>query len=273
MNNTYAVVTGASTGLGRAFAYELAQRNINLVLVSLPNEGLPELADQLKKIGVDAVCFETDLTKQENVIALTEWINKHYSVSLLINNAGLGGTKRFIDADLSYLDNMMQLNVVSLTLITRALLPNLLQQKKGYVLNVSSMAAFSPMGYKTVYPASKAFVYHFTRGLYQELKETSVFVSVVNPGPMPTNEEVKKRIRHQSLFARAGALTPEKVAAISIRQLFKRDTLIMLNYVSGLQWLLMKILPVWIRLPLLTNGVKRELKKQEYAMKESKVRR
>jgi uncharacterized protein len=269
--NKYAVVTGASTGLGKAFAFELANRKINVILIALPNEGLPQLVEQLKQLGVDAVCYETDLTRKENVQQITDQINQHYSVFMLINNAGLGGTKRFIEADLSYLDAMIQLNVVSLTLMTRALLPNLLKQQEGYVLNVSSMAAFSPMGFKTVYPASKAFVYHFARGLYQELKDTSVFVSVVSPGPMRTNLEVTERIKRQSLFARAGVLSPEKVATISINKLLKRDALILLNLGNSFHWLLMKMLPVWVRLPLLTNGVKRELKKEEYSRSAAKA--
>lgn len=121
------------------------------------------------------------------------------------------------------------------------------------------MAAFSPMGFKTVYPASKAFIHHFTRGLYQELKDTSVFVSVVNPGPMRTNQDVTNRINRQGLLGRIGLLSPEKVAEISIRQLLKKDTMIMLSLGNGINWLLMKIIPIWLRLPLLTNAIKREI--------------
>ncbi|HEY1047944.1 MAG TPA: short-chain dehydrogenase, partial [Bacteroidia bacterium] len=98
------------------------------------------------------------------------------------------------------------------------------------------------------------------RGLYQELKNTNVFVSVVNPGPMKTNEEVSKRIDKQGWMGKMGLLSPEKVAEISIKQLFKKDTLIMLGMGNGINWLLMKIIPIWIRLPLLTNAIKRELK-------------
>lgn len=83
------------------------------------------------------------------------------------------------------------------SLLTHQLLPNLQKSSKAYVLNVSSLAAFSPIGYKTVYPASKAFIHSFSRGLYQELKDTNVFVSVVNPGPMKTNAEVSRRIEEQ----------------------------------------------------------------------------
>lgn len=122
------------------------------------------------------------------------------------------------------------------------------------------MAAFSPIAYKTIYPASKIFVHSFTRGLYEEFKRTNIFVSVVNPGPMKTNPQISERIDKQGLLGKVGLLSPEKVARISIRQLFKRDTLIMLNKLNGLNWFLMKIIPIWIRLPLLSRAIARELK-------------
>ncbi|HRE66356.1 MAG TPA: SDR family NAD(P)-dependent oxidoreductase [Cyclobacteriaceae bacterium] len=256
----YAVITGASSGLGKAFAFELAKRKINVVLISLPHEGLPEMATQLMKYSIEVAWYETDLTVHENVRLVTDWINDHFSVSLLINNAGMGGTKRFIEADTDYINRIIQLNVMSTSLITRALVHNLMRQPRAYILNVASMAAFSPMGFKTVYPASKAFIHHFTRGLYQELRDTNVFVSVVNPGPMKTNHDATTRINRQGLFGRLGLLSPEKVAAISIRQLFKRDTMIMLGWGNGISWLLMKVLPIWVRLPLLTKAIEREIK-------------
>ena len=121
------------------------------------------------------------------------------------------------------------------------------------------MAAFSPMGFKTVYPASKAFIHHFSRGLYQELKDTNIFVSVVNPGPMKTNADTSARIDKQGFLAQMGLLSPERVAQISIRQLFKKDSMIMLNWVNGVHWLLMKLIPIWLRLPLLTKVIEREV--------------
>ncbi|MFZ6001788.1 MAG: SDR family NAD(P)-dependent oxidoreductase [Bacteroidota bacterium] len=266
MKNGFAVITGASSGLGRAFAFELAKRKTNLVLIALPGEGLDMLAKELKCTGVRAEYFETDLTRHENILAVSEWVNTNFEVFMLINNAGMGGTRRFLDADMDYLNNIIQLNVMSTSLLTRALLPNLLGQDQSYILNVSSMAAFSPMGYKTVYPASKAFVHHFTRGLYQELKDTRVFVSVVNPGPMKTNKDVTDRINRQGWMGKLGLLTPEEVAEISVRQLFKKDTVIMLNLSNGFNWLLMKVIPIWLRLPLLTKAIEREIKAKQRAL-------
>lgn len=259
----FALITGASTGLGRAFAFELARRKRNLILIALPNEGLKELSEELALYQIEVYYLETDLIEHSNVMEMTQWVNMHFNVSMLINNAGMGGTRRFLEADARYLNSIIQLNVMSTSLITRELLPNLLRQKQSYILNVSSMAAFSPMGFKTVYPASKAFIHHFTRGLYQELKNTNVFVSVVNPGPMKTNQDVSTRIERQGFLGRMGLLTPEEVAKISIRQLLKRDTMIMLNWMNGLNWLLMKVVPIWLRLPLLTKTIEREIERDD----------
>src|SRR5690606_12704366 len=178
----YAVITGASQGLGSAFAKALAAQKNNLILVSLPGQNLDCFAAMIAETyGVKTLCYETDLSVKENVTALCAWINRHFDVQILINNAGLGGTKRFTEASIQYIDRIMQVNVVATSLLTHQLLPNLLRQQEAYILNVSSMAAFSPIGYKTVYPASKTFIHSFSRGLSEELKKTGVVVSVVNP--------------------------------------------------------------------------------------------
>lgn len=261
MGNTYALVTGASQGLGKAFALQLAKRQMNIILVSLPGEGLGFVATQVAALGQEAHCYETDLTQKANIVALASWVNERFPLSVLINNAGCGGTQRFQDVDVDYLDRIIQLNVKATALLTHQLLPNLMKSDQAYVLNVGSVAAYSPIGFKTVYPASKAFVHSLSRGLYQEFADSNVFFSVVNPGPMMTNADSSARLQQQGFFATMGLLTPEEVAAISIRQLFKRDTLIMLNWVNKLTWMIMKFLPIYIRLPLLTKAIKKEVER------------
>lgn len=254
---SYAVVTGASQGLGKAFAENLASKNINVVLVSLPGQHLKELAQQLEETyPIKAHYYEVDLSVNENVMKLTEWLNQSFDIHILINNAGLGGTKKFVDASPAYINTILQVNVAATSLITHQLLPNLLRQPKAYILNVSSMAAFSPIGFKTVYPASKTFIHSFSRGLHEELKDTNVFVSVVNPGAMKTNMDVCKRIEKQGFLGKLTLLDPNKVADYCIRQLFRKDSVIMVNPIS---WLFMKILPIWIKLPLMTSAIKKEI--------------
>lgn len=257
---SYAFVTGASRGLGRAFTIELAKRNINVLLVALPEDGLPELCAHLKEnYRIKCSFFETDLTETENIKKLIDWTLSRFRINILINNAGIGGSKEFEHAETDYLEKMIALNITALTLITHKLLPELKSHKQSYILNVASIASFSPIGYKTIYPASKVFVHYFTRGLHQELKRTAVFVSVLHPGPMKTNKQVIKRINKHGLFGRLGILTPGYVAEKSLDKLFKYKSLIVLGWFNNFIILIMKTVPISIRLPIITKRIKREL--------------
>lgn len=253
----YALITGASRGLGAYFAEELASRQFNLILVSLPNQNLSNICEELeKKYTIKAYPYETNLSIKKNILQLTDWINQTFSISVLINNAGTGGSKRFEEASIPYLDNMIQLNVTAPTLLTHQLLQNLQKQEAAYILNISSLAAFSPIGYKTVYPASKVFIHSFSRGLNQELKDTNIWVSVVNPGPMKTNGEISNRINKQGFFGRVTCLDPKKVAAYCVEQLFKKKKVIKVNFIS---WLVLKITPTALKISILTKKMKNEI--------------
>ncbi|CAM1343418.1 SDR family NAD(P)-dependent oxidoreductase [Tenacibaculum amylolyticum] len=253
---TYAVVTGASQGLGKAFAFSLAKRSHNIILISLPNQKLKEVANHIKALyGVKVLYFEADFSSDENMFSLVNFLNKNYAIDILINNAGTGGTKKIEDASFNYLNTIIQVNVKATTLFTHQLLPNLKRHKKSYILNVSSIAAFSPIGYKTVYPASKAFIHSFSIGLSEELRNSNITVSVINPGAMKTNPEITARIEKQGFLGKLTLLEPEKVAEYSINKMFRGTTFILINPLS---WLLSKLLPNWIKVPMMTKIVKRE---------------
>ena len=162
-------------------------------------------------------------------------------------------------ANPEYINKIIQVNITAPALLIRLLLPSLEKHDQAYILNVSSMAAFSPMAFKTVYPASKAFVWSFSRGLHEELKSSGVFVGVIHPGPIKTNPEVCKRIEQQKLFGRLGQVSPEKLAHIAIKQLFQHDSLLIPGIMNKLNWILIKIIPIWIRMGFLSKVVQREI--------------
>jgi short-subunit dehydrogenase len=252
----YALITGARKGLGKAFAVELSKRKINTILVSRPDNGLNVFCEELKdKYQIDSQCFETDLSVYKNVIDLASWINHHFEIFILINNVGKGGTKKITEVPIEYINKILNLNIITTSVLTHQLLPNLLRQPKGYILNISSLAAHLPIGFKTVYPASKSFIYSFSRGLNQELKGSNVSVSVVSPGPIRTNGDVVKRIT-KGYFGKFMILEPEEIAKKCIRQLFERKAEIIVN---PMVWLLIKILPTWVTTPLMTRIAKKEL--------------
>lgn len=259
MKDAYAIVTGAAKGLGNAFAVELSKRKFNTILVDLPGTGLIKFCKDLKdNYGTDSIWFETDLTLKKNITDLAGEVNKKYDVFMLINNAGAGGAGRFDKVDANYISGMIELNVMAPSVFTHEMIPNLKKQDKSYILNVSSMAAFSPMGYKTVYPASKVFINYFSRSLRQEFRKTNISVSVVCPGPMKTNANVTRRIEGQHAAARFCVVSPEKVAQRAISRLFKKHPVIIISFANALNWLLMKTVPGFIRLPLVSKTMKRE---------------
>lgn len=264
----YCLITGASSGLGKEMAKECGQRGRNLLLTSLPGENMKELGKELAhEFGVDVKTFEADLTKTEEIKKLASTISEKYEIDMLINNAGLGGAKLFLDASPEYIGEIVLLNTYALVLLTRLLLPNLKRQEKAYILNIASMASFSPMPYKTVYPASKAFVYSFSRGLGAELKGTGVSVSVAHPAGMKTNAEVTRRIEKHNWLIQTTTLTSQKVAQICIERLLKRRKLIIPGFFNKVSWLLLKVAPVWLRLSLMRRSLKKEIKQKRFNIK------
>lgn len=255
----WAVVTGAGGGLGRCYAVELARRGFDCVLVSLPDSGLDLVADEVRALGAGCVTVEADITDREAVLSLCRRIAASFDVFLLVNNAGTGGTRRFTDCSTEYIENIIGLNVTAGTLMTHELLPLIIRGGGGYVLNVSSMASFTPIGFKTVYPASKRFVMDFSRGLRCELAGTGVGVSTVHPGPMRTNSEITRRILMQGLVGRLSEQSPEFVARASLDAMFAGRAVIVPGLRNKINRMLMMLIPSWIRLPLMSAVVSREI--------------
>lgn len=167
----YVLITGGSAGLGKELVIQCASIGLNVIIIALPSGSLRSLARQIGlEFGVDIVIIELNLTDQPLLIEQLEYIKKNYKVNFLINNAGTGGTAELLSSSLNYIDNIVQLNVRAMTTVTSLMVPHLIENEESYIMNISSMAAFSPIAYKTVYPASKAFISSFSLGLREELK-------------------------------------------------------------------------------------------------------
>ena len=258
------MITGASKGLGKQLALECARRKMNLILVSLPNENLEGLSMEIASSYQIHVSYrEIDLTVRSSVEDLARWVNEDFAVSMVINNAGIGGSHIFTDCTTDYLDSIIQLNINAMVLLTRLLLPQLKMRQNAYILNVSSLAAFSPIPYKTVYPASKVFIHNFSLGLKAELKDTNVSVSVLSPGPMLTNSDVSKRINGQSLYVKRSILAADKIAPIAIKKLLKGRAVIIPGFINKFTAFMIRMVPVSVRIHVGTNIFKRELKKKQ----------
>ncbi|TLX72272.1 SDR family NAD(P)-dependent oxidoreductase [Labilibacter sediminis] len=258
-NKIYALVTGAGKGLGKAIASELAQKGHHLLLIAREGENLSDLSCYLSLMyKVDVRFLEIDFLNENALKAIEEWILP-YNIDILVNNAGIGGSTFFDHSDLPGIDAILQVNVRTLALLTRLVVYKLQQQTTSYILNVASMASFCPIAYKTVYPASKAFVYSFSKGLALELKDHGVHVCILSPGPIKTNAEVSKRIEQQGWWVKAGLWSPEKLASMTIRKMFNGQKVIIPGLINKLNWALLKILPTTISIPIVSKAVKNEI--------------
>ena len=245
----YALITGASMGIGRAFAIECAKNNIDLALLSLPDSGLECVVKYIQvNYNVDVKSFEIDLTASGAPRQIYDWTKlERISVKILINNAGLGHLGPFSEYSYEFYEKIIRLNVESVVLLTRLFLPELLQQTNGYILNVGSIASFYPIPFKSVYSGSKTFIYAFSSALRDELRNSSLTVSVLCPGPILTNQDVIARIRKGGFLGKLITMRPQKMAAIALKNLFNHKAVIVPGRLNRCFLLLNHIIPTPIR--------------------------
>jgi uncharacterized protein len=184
-----ALITGASAGIGREFARQLAGRARAIVLVARREERLRELRDELiqRHPNLTVHVRRADLANSSELEALIAWVEREtIDVDLLINNAGVGDLGHFATIDPARLEQILHVNMVALTVLTRRLLPGMIGRRRGAILNVSSSAGFLPIAGFAVYAASKAFVTAFSEGLRAEVRGKGVSVCALCPGPVHT---------------------------------------------------------------------------------------
>ncbi|MFI5396618.1 MAG: SDR family NAD(P)-dependent oxidoreductase [Candidatus Binatia bacterium] len=178
-----ALVTGASSGIGAAFAAHLARDGYASTIVARHRARLEAEAKRLRKLGAAAVdVVAADLTDAADLRRVEKRITEGPALDLLVNNAGFGTTGSFARLDPAREEEEIRLNVVALVRLTRAALPRMIARGRGAIVNVSSMAAFQPGPYMATYGATKAFVNSFTEALHEELRGTGVRVQVLCPG-------------------------------------------------------------------------------------------
>jgi len=209
-----ALVTGASSGIGAAFARALHRRGERLILVARRVDRLEALAAEL---GGRHEVIAADLAAPDAAGRLLEAVeSRGLVVDLLVNNAGLGHTKAFADEPIEAVRSMIDLNVRALTELTHAFLPGMRSRGRGRIVNVASNAAFQPVPYLTVYAATKAYVLSFTEGLAEELRGSGVKVQALCPGVTAT-EFLEVAGTHRGLLVnRLPMMTAEQVVGASL---------------------------------------------------------
>lgn len=183
-----ALVTGASAGIGAELARELARSGHDLVLAARSLSPMQALADELSVFGAETLVLEADLSQPGAANRVAQQIaDRNLAIEVLANNAGLGGVGRFERMDPGRIGEMLYVNIVALTELTRLILPGMVERGHGRVMLVGSTAGFLPGPRMAVYFASKAYVLSFGEALAAELRGTGVKVSVLCPGATATN--------------------------------------------------------------------------------------
>jgi|SRR5450432_427736 len=221
----FALITGASKGIGKAIASALANRGYDLLLVARSEDLLQKVSDELQSTTKSKCHFlALDLSAADAPQKVYDWCNSnHYTVSVLVNNAGYGMSGHFENYSVDEHTEMLQLNIMTLVKLTRLFLPDLLKLQDAYILNLGSSASYQAVPLLSAYAASKAFVLSFSRGLYQELRNTSVSVTCICPGPTDTNFIQRAKIGPKGVkTAERFNMTPEAVAHVAVNSLFRK---------------------------------------------------
>src|SRR5688572_8764317 len=209
----YILITGASSGIGYEMAQQLAALKYNLILTARSEDKLVAMQQELSpKYGITVQYIAKDLSKTEQAIQLFNDIKSaNYQVSHLVNNAGFGEYGSFLETSLQKELNMIDLNISSLVILTKLFAKDMVARKSGRIMNVSSVIAFLPFPYMSVYSATKAFVLAFSQTLAAELEGCGVVVTTLAPGTTET-AFVSPEMRETNLM-KSNKLTPVKTVA------------------------------------------------------------
>ena len=217
----YALITGASSGIGLALAEALARRGRALILVARERPALESIACELsQRFGVEVLFRVCDLTEPLQLSGLLYEVEQSdYQIDLLINNAGAACAGSFLDHDWLRERKLLELNVFALTRLCHALGGAMARRGGGQILNVASLAAFQPGPWLSSYYASKAFVLHFSEGLREELRELGVQVAALCPGPVRTPFWRNARLDMRPLKHSAWLMNAEQLAQLALQGL------------------------------------------------------
>ena len=229
-----ALITGASSGIGKEMAIILSEKGVDLVLVAREQSKLEEVQKELK---TDSQIISTDLGDAENC---TKLYRKVKDIDILINNAGFGTFGEFTDTDLVTELNMINLNICAVHTLTKLYLQDMEKKNNGYILNVASIAGFMPGPHMATYHATKAYVLNLTQGIYEEIrrKKINVKISALCPGPIETPFLERANVKFKTK-----TMTAKDVAKYAIDNMLKGKYMILPGGNNKMIRALSKIVP------------------------------
>ena len=238
-----ALITGASSGLGRDFAIQLSKMGYDLILVARRKDRLEELKETLK---TDVQIIPMDLSSTFNCAKLFNKV-KDQEIDVFINNAGFGLASRFVDSSLDKELDMIDLNIKAVHTLTKYFAQKFNDKNRGYILNVASSAAFQPGPLMATYYATKSYVYSLTMAISEELRKenSNVYIGCLCPGPVDTEFNKVAKVE----FALKG-LSSEYVVKYALKKMFKRKKTIVPGVKMKFASFFAKVSPMCIKLPI-----------------------
>lgn len=240
-NNRWALVTGASTGIGAEFASQLAARGMHLILAARRFEKMNSLAEELNtRHGTRCHIVTIDLAEPDAAKRLIEEVARlGVEVELLVNNAGVGMIGEIETTSPDDVRHMLNLNILTLADLTYRILPGMLKRGHGAIINLSSQAAFQPVAFMSAYAASKSFVLHFSEALWAEARSRGVTIVALCPGV--TRTEFFDTAGAPGWLEKHTSLPPSKVVKSAIRAMEKRRQYVVPGWRNYLLTLLVRL--------------------------------
>jgi len=239
-----ALITGASGGIGKDFAYKFAANGYDVVLVARSEDKLNAIAEEIeRKHNVQTQVIPMDLIDGDAPQALYDQLTgQGISVDVLVNNAGFASYGYFHELDMTREMNMIQLNIATLTALTRLFLPGMVERKHGKVLNVASTAAFQPGPLMAVYYATKAYVLHFSEAIANELKDTGVNITALCPGPTESGFQ-ERAAMEESKLVQNDLMSSQAVVDEGYDALMQGKTVVIPGFQNKMQTMAPRFLP------------------------------
>lgn len=255
-NAKAALITGGSSGIGKAFAHLLAKEGYTLILIAHEQTLLETVAFELKqKYSIEVFTLAIDLSQPQAAEYIFQYIQiNQWPIHILINNAGFGLVGNFITHPLQQIRAMMSVNMNALVELTYLLLPQMMKEKSAFILNTASTAAFQPGPGMAIYFATKAFIHSFSQALHAELKDTGISVTSLLPGPTKTNFATTANMMNNPIHQGIVPLwEPEGVALWGLKAMKRKKRVAIVGWIN----LVLSYIACWVPTSMVMKSIKK----------------
>ena len=243
----YALVTGASSGIGLQYARQLAKRDYNLLIVSNENSIFTRAKEIEEEFGVDVIALERDLATQDAAKELFDYCtDNNIEIEVLVNNAGIYRNSDFLDTDENFTRQILNLHVFTPSMLIYYFGKDMQLRHKGYILNMSSITADIAVQRLSTYSATKSYLRSFSRSVHIELKKEGVYVTAVCPGAVSTNLYNLSDSARKTGLRLGYMVTPEKLAQKGLNAMFRGKWRVTPGIINHIGVFLIKLIPTWM---------------------------